>query len=91
VISPIRLKISARFSKNLAKIGEPIASRAASAIKRFYAAPKSPGLNFEAIKDRPGFFTIRVGRNFRILLKAEEDKEGPYYLLADIAPHDDTY
>src|SRR6185295_14063343 len=53
--------------------------------------PKSPGLNFEAIKDRPGYFTIRVGRNFRILLKAEEDKDGPYYLLADIAPHDDTY
>jgi len=91
VIWPIRLKPSPRYSKSLAKIGEPIASRAAEAIKRFYKAPNSPGLNFEAIKDRPGFFTIRVGRNFRILLKAEEDKDGPYYLLADIGPHDDTY
>lgn len=91
MISPIRLKPSARYLKSLAKSGEPIASRAATAIKRFYEAPKSPGLNFEAVKDRPGFFTIRVGRNFRILLKAEEDKDGPYYLLADIAPHDDTY
>jgi plasmid maintenance system killer protein len=91
VILPVRTKPSARFLKSLAKIGQPIASRAATALERFHAAPESPGLNFEAFKNRPGFFTIRVGRNFRILLKAEEDEEGPYYLLVDIADHDDTY
>lgn len=89
--SPVRTKPSARFLKNLAKLGEPIASRAATTLSKFHAAPHSPGLNFEAFKNRPGFFTIRVGRNFRILLKQEEDAEGPYFLLADIADHDDTY
>lgn len=91
MISPIRLKPSEQFLKSLAKLGEPIASRAENAIRKFYAAPKSPGLNFEAIKGRSGFFTIRVNRNFRILLKTEEDSEGSYYLLADIGSHDDTY
>jgi hypothetical protein len=91
VISPIRLKPSDQFLKSRGKIGEPIASRAETAISKFYAAPTSPGLNFEAVKGRPGFFTIRVNRNFRILLKEEEDNEGPYYLLADIGSHDDIY
>jgi plasmid maintenance system killer protein len=91
VISPVRTKPSARFIKSLKKIGQPIASRAATALERFHTAPDTPGLNFEAFKDRPGFFTIRVGRNFRILLKQEADEEGPYYLIVDIADHDDTY
>lgn len=89
--APVRTKPSARFLKSLAKLGEPIASRAAAALAKFHAAPKSPGLNFEAFKNRPGFFTIRVGRNFRILLRQEADENGPYFLLADIAAHDDTY
>lgn len=88
---PVRTKPSARFIKSLRKIGQPIASRAKTALERFHTAPDTPGLNFEAFKNRPGFFTIRVGRNFRILLKEEADEEGPYYLLADIADHDDAY
>jgi hypothetical protein len=91
VTGPVRTKPSARFLKSLAKIGPPVASRAVTALERFHSAPETPGLNFEAFKNRPGFFTIRVGRNFRILLKQESDEHGTYFLLADIADHDDTY
>jgi mRNA-degrading endonuclease RelE of RelBE toxin-antitoxin system len=91
VTGPVRTKPSARFRKSLAKLGEPLASRAFKALKKFHSAPTSPGLNFEAFKNRPGFFTIRVDRNFRILLKQDTDEEGPYFLLVDIADHDDTY
>ncbi|MEO6192403.1 MAG: hypothetical protein ABIS20_05295 [Thermoanaerobaculia bacterium] len=88
---PVRTKPSAQFRKSLGKLGEPMASRALKALKKFHDAPTIPGLNFEAFKNRPGFFTIRVDRNFRILLKAETDSEGPYFLLVDIADHQDTY
>ncbi|MFY9826096.1 MAG: hypothetical protein WAM82_32320 [Thermoanaerobaculia bacterium] len=88
---PVRTKPSARFRKSLAKLGEPLASRAFKALKKFHTASTSPGLNFEAFKNRPGFFTIRVDRNFRILLKQEMDEDGPYFLLVDIANHADTY
>jgi mRNA-degrading endonuclease RelE of RelBE toxin-antitoxin system len=91
VTGPVRTKPSARFIKSLAKIGKPVASRVVTALERFHAAPDTPGLNFEAFKNKPGFFTIRVGRNFRILLKEEADEDGPYFLLADVANHDDTY
>jgi hypothetical protein len=87
----IRIKPSARFLKSRAKLGEPLASRTNKALEKFHMNPKSPGLNFEAVKNAPGSFTIRVNRNFRILLVQEEDEEGPYYLIADVADHDDTY
>ena len=68
-----------------------MAGRIDVAVKKFLENPKAPGLNFEAIKNSPGYFTIRVNRNFRILLRAEEDDQGPYYLLVNVAAHDDTY
>ncbi len=58
---------------------------------KFHENSKAPGLNFEAVKNAPDSFTIRVTRNFRILLVQQEDKEGLYYLVADVANHDDTY
>lgn len=88
---PIRTKPSARFNKSRAKVGEPIASRTLSALKKFHETPESPGLNFEPVKNAPGFFTIRINRNFRILLKEEKDEEGAYYLLVEVASHDETY
>lgn len=68
-----------------------MAGRAENALKKFYNAPKSPGLNFEAVKGMPGHFTIRVNRNFRILLKAESDERGEYYLIVDLCSHDNAY
>jgi hypothetical protein len=88
---PTRVKPSARFVKSRAKIGEPVASRIDKTLVKFCHSPESPGLNLEALKNHPEFFTIRVNRNFRILLKKEADQEGPYWLLVDVADHDETY
>jgi hypothetical protein len=90
-VTVTRTKPSARFIKDCAKLGEPLASRTNKALKKFHHNPDSPGLNFEAVKNAPGSFTIRVTRNFRILLLQKEDEEGPYYLVAQVANHDDTY
>jgi hypothetical protein len=68
-----------------------MAGRADRALAKFHRAPNSPGLNFEAVKGAPGFFTIRVNRNFRIMLRAQTDEAGPYYLIVDLDNHDDTY
>jgi len=43
------------------------------------------------VKNLAGFFTIRVNRNFRIMLEQREDEDGPYFLIVDVASHDDTY
>lgn len=88
---PIRTKPSQRYVKSLKKAGEPISSRAAKTVAKFQSNPDLPGLNFEPVKTRPGYFTIRVGLNYRILLKEACDTNGTYYLLADIDDHDNTY
>jgi hypothetical protein len=43
------------------------------------------------VKGAPGFFTIRVNRNFRMMLQAQADEAGPYFLIVDLDNHDDTY
>jgi hypothetical protein len=91
VTGPVRIKPSQRYVKSLQKIGKPLSTRAERAVEKFRSNPDLPGLNFEPYKGKPGYFTIRVERNYRILLKEEQDKEGPYYLLVDIAEHDNTY
>lgn len=88
---PVRIQLSTRFIKSRGKLGNPIAERADKALLKFVQAPNSPGLNFEKFQNMPGYFTIRVNRNFRILLKEESDSEGVYYVVADLADHDDTY
>jgi hypothetical protein len=88
VNGPIRTKPSARFIKSRAKKGQPLAGRIDKALIKFHKNPESPDLNFEAFG---GFFTIRVNRNFRILLSLQEDKDGPYYLIVDVDDHDNTY
>jgi mRNA-degrading endonuclease RelE of RelBE toxin-antitoxin system len=88
---PVRLKPSPQFLKSCKKLGEPLGGRIRAAIKKFQEHPDGRGLNFEAVKNAPGTFTIRVNRNFRILLRLEEDETGPYYLLADVGTHKDTY
>jgi mRNA-degrading endonuclease RelE of RelBE toxin-antitoxin system len=88
---PVRTKPSPRFVKSCRKLSEPLTSRIEVALRKFHEHPESPGLNFEALKNAPKYFTIRVNRNFRILLKAEIDEEGAYFLLVDVASHDDTY
>jgi mRNA-degrading endonuclease RelE of RelBE toxin-antitoxin system len=91
VTPPIRTKPSARFIKSRAKLGEPIATRTDKALRKFHESPERPGLNFEAVKNLAGFFTIRVNRSFRIMLEQREDEDGPYFLIVDVASHDDTY
>jgi len=91
VTGPVRAKASVRYTKSLKKLGEPLSSRAAVCVRKFQKSPDLPGLNFEPYKGRPGFFTIRVELNFRILLKEAWDEDGPYYLLADIGDHDSIY
>lgn len=42
-------------------------------------SPEHPGLNFEAIKGEPGYFSIRVTLAFRIVLRRERDNDGVLY------------
>ena len=88
---PVRIRPSSRYLKSLQKIGKPLSTRAEKAVEKLQRTPDLPGLNFESYKGKPGHFTIRVERNFRIVLREEHDEVGLYYRLVDVDDHDNTY
>ena len=42
------------------------------------------GFHFEKIKSRPGERSLRLNKQWRLILFIEEDEDGPYLLIIDI-------
>lgn len=82
----IVLKPSVRFEKAVKRLGPDLRKRAAKSLKQFIENPRHPHLHFEKLST--GYRTIRVDRNFRIVLR-EIDKLT--YDLIDVGDHTRIY
>ena len=82
-----RVQPTAKFDKALRALGHQQRARAAKSIEQFLTNPRHRSLNFEKIGGTE-FWTIRVDRNFRIVLKLIEDE---LYALIDCGDHDYIY
>jgi len=81
----IQLHVSPQFERDLQKIGSDILKRVEKSLRQFVQNPSHPGLNFEMMAGYSNRFSIRAGKNHRILLK----KCGlDCYTLLRIANHD---
>jgi hypothetical protein len=49
--------------------------------------PESHSINLESLTGLPGFYSIRVNRSFRILLRRLEDDKGRYWLVVELDTH----
>jgi plasmid maintenance system killer protein len=49
--------------------------------------PDRPGLNFERLAGWDDIYSMRVTRNYRILLKRETDEAGEFFIAVDIGTH----
>ena len=90
----IRLRIDPGFERALRRLAPSIRKRAKDALVKFIEDHTRPGLNFERLSGWSDCYTIRINRNFRILLRREEDgddDEGPLYAAVDAGPHDLIY
>jgi plasmid maintenance system killer protein len=87
----IRLKLERRFLKSFAALSPDLKRRAEAALVRLQQQPDAPGLNLEKLRGFTDYYTIRVNRNFRILLRHERDEHGELFAVADIGPHDAIY
>jgi plasmid maintenance system killer protein len=50
-------------------------------------APDRPSLNFERLSGWDNAYSIRVTRNYRILLTRETDETGEFFVAVDIGTH----
>lgn len=65
----MKLEITRRFEKDLKRVSKPDADHVIDAIKTFIDEPTSRSLNFEKVRNRAGYFSIRATFKIRILLR----------------------
>lgn len=65
--------------------------QAIETLDKLLHAPDLPGLNLEKLRSFKDRYTIRVNRNFRILLRRSKDSEGDFFLVLKLDSHDGTY
>ncbi|MEA2925542.1 MAG: hypothetical protein QOD25_2664 [Alphaproteobacteria bacterium] len=57
------------FLRGLRKLSSSDAADTEAALIMFVKSPRAPSLNFEKVKSRKGYFTIRSNYSVRILLR----------------------
>jgi hypothetical protein len=65
--------------------------RAVETLTRVAQDPGRPGLNLEPIMGQPGYFSVRVNRAVRILLRRDEDDKGAIFTAVNVGSHDRVY
>lgn len=87
----VRIKPSRRFLRQLKSDPPQRSRRAREALRRLAEHPHRKGGHLEVFKGRPGYFTARMTRGWRFLLRKEEDDQGVYYLVVEYGSHEDIY
>jgi plasmid maintenance system killer protein len=83
-----RVRIDPSFERRLDDYAS-MRDRIVSALQRFMIGPARRGANFEPLEGTDGrYWSLRVNRNFRIILRRERDAEGEIYAAIDLGPHD---
>jgi hypothetical protein len=84
----MKLEVTRRFEKDLKRLSKSDAEQAIEAIEIFVIEPTTRVLNFEKVRNRAGYFTIRANFKIRILLRQIGVDE---YEAAAIGNHDYIY
>jgi hypothetical protein len=87
----IRVKPSSRFLRQLKADTPQRAQRVQEALRRLMEQPHRKGGHLEVFRGRPGYFTARITRGWRFLLRKERDAKGTYYLVVEYGSHEDIY
>ena len=82
-----RLRVDPSYERASRRLPKDVQHRASKALVKFLANPKSPGLHFERLKGREGYFSIRASLQYRILLRQERDDDGALFAVVDIGTH----
>lgn len=85
---PIEVTPTGAFLRNLKKLSKADCDNAISALETFVEDPKAKSLNFEAVKSRSGYFSIRSNYKTRILLKLVGSER---YEVVAVGNHDFVY
>jgi hypothetical protein len=84
----MRVTPTGTFLRSLKKLSAKHQDHVSAALETFLANPQAKRLNFEKVKSRKGYFTIRANYSIRILLRYVERE---HYEVAAVGNHDYIY
>lgn len=87
----MRFRPSERFIQQVLKADSTVQNRIFAALKKLGEEHKRKGINLEPFRGRPGFYTARVTRGLRLLLREAEDEGGRYMIIERFGSHDEIY
>jgi plasmid maintenance system killer protein len=83
----MRIRVTERYRRSIGRVPAGIRKSAERALIRFVEQPEHPGLNFERLAGWQDTYSIRVNRQYRILLVREVDEAGELFAAVDIGTH----
>jgi plasmid maintenance system killer protein len=84
-----RIRIDPGFERALNGFPKELKQRAIAALAKFMEHPNLPGLRFERLRGQlRDYYSIRINRGYRILLRREDDAQGELYAAVDAGTHD---
>jgi plasmid maintenance system killer protein len=83
----MRIRVTNRYERSVSRIPDRIKTRAAQTLIKFADNPNHPGLNFERLSGWEDTYSIRVNRQYRILLVRQTDEVGEIFAAVDIGTH----
>jgi hypothetical protein len=84
----MRLTPTGNFRRNLKRLSSDDAEDVIAALERFMTAPDAKSLNFERVKSRKNYDTIRANYAVRILLKQTDAQA---FDIVAVGNHDYIY
>lgn len=83
----MRLRITEGYRRSVGRVPDRIRKSATQALVKFVENPRHPGLNLERLMGWEDTYSIRVNRQYRILLVRESDEAGELFAAVDIGTH----
>jgi mRNA-degrading endonuclease RelE of RelBE toxin-antitoxin system len=83
----MRIRIADSYKRSARRVPEHIRNRAAEALSCFQDNPRYPGLNFEKLSGFDDTYSIRVTKQYRVLLIRQIDEAGELFSVVDIGTH----
>ena len=83
----MRIRVTERYRRSVDRMPHRIRKAAAQALVKLVENPRSRGLNLERLSGWEDTYSIRVNRQYRILLVREVDAAGELFAVVDIGTH----
>lgn len=83
-----RVRLDEEFGRSYRKLGADLQRATDQALIKLQEHPPRPSLHLERIKGTDAYWSIKVNKGYRVLLRLETDAAGEVFAVLEVGPHD---